>query len=64
MASTRARTATAVRFEPDIHDQLIQAAEDHGRSLNWLVNEACRWFLPRLLPADQIRIMREDPTDG
>lgn len=59
--SARQRTATAIRFDPDVYDRLVEAGDDHGRSVNWLVNEACRYYLHRLLPADQVRLLRDEP---
>lgn len=58
----KARTTTAIRFEPDVHAALEAAAEDHDRSINWLVNQACKDFLPRLRPASEVRLLRDDTT--
>lgn len=52
---TRARTATAIRFKPELHDALIAAADERDVSINWLVNKAVEDFLPRLIPADQMK---------
>lgn len=56
---SRATTATAIRFEPEIHERLEAAAKDHDRSINWLVNRACEHFLDRLVPASEITLTRE-----
>jgi uncharacterized protein (DUF1778 family) len=55
VSTARARTATAIRFDPDIHDQLVVAAEARGVSVNFLVNAALRHALPLLVPPDQVR---------
>lgn len=55
----RKRSSTAVRFPPELHTALTQAAADRDVSLNWLVNKAVEEFLDRLIPADEIRWTRE-----
>lgn len=54
----KARTSTAIRFPPDLHDALAEAAEERGLSVNFLVVAAVRDFLPRLIPADEWRLTR------
>ena len=39
-ARKRERTATAVRFPPEMHDALVEAAYDRDVSLNFLVVRA------------------------
>lgn len=56
---TRATTATAIRFSPELHQRLKAASEDHDRPINWLVERACEMFLDRLLPASEIVLVRE-----
>jgi predicted HicB family RNase H-like nuclease len=56
--SAKPRTTTAVRFPPELHEQLTTAAEERGLSVNYLVNEAVREFLPRLIPAGEWRLTR------
>lgn len=46
--------STAIRFPPELHERLREAADDRDVSINWLVVRACEDFLPRLLPADEI----------
>jgi predicted HicB family RNase H-like nuclease len=59
-SSTRARAqvTTAIRFPPQTHADLATAAREHGRSINWLVNQAVTDFLPRLLPAEEVVLTR------
>lgn len=55
----RFRTSTAIRFGPELHARLVEAAEDRDLSINWLVNRAVEDFLDRLIPADEFRLTRE-----
>jgi hypothetical protein len=57
-ANTR-RTATAIRFDSDLHDQLVVAAEARGVSVNFLVNAAIRHALPLMVPPEQVRWFAE-----
>lgn len=52
------RTATAIRFETDIHGALVKAADERDLSVNYLVNLAVRDFLPRLIPVEEVRWTR------
>lgn len=52
---------TSIRFPADIHEQLTQAADERDLSVNYLVVRAVRDFLPRLIPADQFRLTRDEP---
>ena len=54
------RSATAIRFPVEIHDALRKAADERDVSINWLVNKAVEDFLPRLIPADEIRWTRSE----
>lgn len=54
----QARTTTAIRFPPELHDELSKAAEDRGLSINRIVVEAVRDFLPRLIPAEEWKLTR------
>lgn len=60
---TKSRTATAVRFDPDLHERLKQAAAERDLSVNFLVNLAVRELLPRLVPVNEIR-WTHDHADG
>jgi predicted HicB family RNase H-like nuclease len=52
------RSATAVRFPPEVHQALTAAAEERDVSVNWLVNRAVVDFLSRLVPVDEIKWTR------
>lgn len=54
--SARARTATAIRFEPELHNSLVEYVDALGVSINWLVNQAVREYLASLPPTDQVAI--------
>ena len=65
MSANTRRTATAIRFEPEIHDQLVVAAEARGVSVNFLVNAALRHALPLMVPPDQVRWFADEAiTNG
>jgi predicted transcriptional regulator len=48
------RTATAIRFPPELHAQLAAAAAERQVSMNFLVNRAVADFIPRLIPVDEL----------
>ena len=52
------RTATAIRFPEELHDQLVQAAADRDLSVNYLVVRAVEDYLPRLIPAEEFSLTR------
>lgn len=52
------RSATALRFDAATYERLKAASEDHGLSMNWLVNRAVEDYLDRLLPASEVRFTR------
>ena len=61
MAATRTpkqRTATAIRFPEEIHEKLVQAAEERDLSVNYLVVKAVADFLPRLIPDAELTLTR------
>ena len=61
MATTKTakrRTATAIRFPGEIHDELVRAAEERDLSVNYLVVKAVQEFLPKLIPADELTLTR------
>jgi predicted transcriptional regulator len=60
----RARTATAVRFRPEVYERLRTAAEERELTMNWLVNKAVEQFLERLLPVDEIVWTRDGSQGG
>jgi predicted transcriptional regulator len=53
------RVTTNVRFDPDLHRRLHEAANDRDVSVNLLVNRAVADYLDRLLPLDEITRTRE-----
>jgi hypothetical protein len=55
---TKARTATAIRFPEELHDELVRAAMERDLSVNFLVVRAVQDFLPRLIPADEFSLTR------
>jgi predicted HicB family RNase H-like nuclease len=52
------RVVTAVRFPEEIHNALLEAADERDVSINYLVNKAVEYFLPRLIPADELTLVR------
>ncbi len=54
-----ARLTTAIRFPQELHQQLVVAADERDLSLNQLVVMAVRDYLPRLIPADELKWTRE-----
>lgn len=55
----RPTTTTAMRFPPELHDALRKAADERNLSVNYLVIKAVEDFLPRLIPASELRLTRE-----
>lgn len=53
------RSATAIRFRPDLHERLKKAADERDLSINWLVNRAVEQFLDRLIPVEEIQWTRD-----
>jgi predicted HicB family RNase H-like nuclease len=58
--TSRSRTTTAIRFPPELHEQLRVAAGERDLSINYLVVRAVQDFLPRLIPADELRLTRDE----
>lgn len=54
----KARTATAIRFPEELHDELVRAAEERDLSVNYLVVKAVQDYLPRLIPAEEFTLTR------
>ncbi len=59
-----AKHTTAMRFPPEVHDQLKLAAEERGLSINYLVVKACEEFLRRLIPVEEFRLTRATDERG
>lgn len=53
------RSATAIRFPAELHEQLRTAADERHLSINYLVVKAVEDFLDRLIPADELRLTRD-----
>lgn len=43
-----------VRFSPDLHRRLADAAHERDLSINFLVNRAVEEFLDALIPLDEV----------
>jgi predicted HicB family RNase H-like nuclease len=54
----RTRSATAIRFPEELHEQLRAKADEYEFSINYLVVKAVEDFLPRMIPADELRLTR------
>lgn len=52
------RTSTSIRLSPALYEALREAATERDVSMNWLIVKAIEDFLPRLLPASEIRWTR------
>ena len=50
------RTVTAVRLPEELHRELRTAADDRDLSINYLIVKAVEEFLPRLIPAEELRL--------
>lgn len=53
-----ARITTAIRFPDQLHEQLKQAADARGLSVNFIVVKAVEDFLERLVPPEGLRLTR------
>jgi predicted HicB family RNase H-like nuclease len=59
-----ARTATAIRFPQELHDQLRAAAEAYGVPLNYLIVKVMREFLEDMVPPNELRFTRRHVVAG
>ena len=50
---------TTVRLGPELHNRLMDAATERGLSANYIVIAALNDFLPRLIPADELKLTKE-----
>ncbi len=57
------RSATAIRFPPELHDQLRNASEAHHLPVNYLVVKAVEEFLEDLLPPEELRLTRHGAAE-
>lgn len=53
-----ARTATAIRFRPELHERLHVAAAERDVAINFLVNKAVEEFLDHLIPVEEMQWTR------
>jgi predicted DNA-binding protein len=60
---TKDRSATAIRFPTELHEQLREASEAHGLPVNYLVVKAVQEFLADLLPPEELRLTRRHSGD-
>jgi predicted HicB family RNase H-like nuclease len=61
---TERRVATALRLPESLHEDLTEAARDHGLSVNRMVEQAIVEFLTDLLPPSQVLVTRSDPGES
>lgn len=52
-------TSTGIRFDPELYKKLQIAAEERHLSVNYLVNKAVEDLLPRLIPANELKLTKE-----
>lgn len=57
--SRKNRSATAIRFPEELHEQLREKADEYEFSINYLVVKAVEDFLPRMLPAKDLKLTRD-----
>lgn len=55
---TASRTTTAIRFPRELHDALAAAAAERDLSINYLVVQAVKDYLPRLIPIEEWGLTR------
>jgi predicted HicB family RNase H-like nuclease len=55
----KSRSATAIRFPEELHEQLREKADEYEFSINYLVVKAVEDFLPRMIPAKDLKLTRE-----
>lgn len=53
------RVTTAVRLPRDLHERLHDEAEARELAVNFLVVRAIEHYLDRLIPADELQLIRE-----
>ncbi len=52
-------SATAIRFPPELHDRIRDAARERGHSINFMTVLAVEQLLDRLIPADEVKLTRD-----
>lgn len=58
MTHRKNRSATAIRFPDQLHEELRAKATEYEFSINYLVVKAVEDFLPRMIPADELKLTR------
>ena len=58
------RHQLTIRLTHDLHDRLRDAADDRDLSVNWLVTRAIEDFLDRLIPAEDLSLVRRSDGGG
>ena len=53
------RSATAIRFPEELHEQLREKADEYEFSINYLVVKAVEDFLPRMIPAKDLKLTHD-----
>jgi len=53
---TTRRTATAIRFDLELHNKLVEYSDTLDVSINWLVNQAVKQYLENIPPLDSVEI--------
>lgn len=53
------RIATAIRFDPELHAKLVKAAGERDISVNYLVNAAVKDYVARLIPIEELSLVRQ-----
>lgn len=56
------RITTAIRVPERLHERLTAAADERYVSVNYLVVRAIDELLRRLVPADDVELLRPEPT--
>ena len=51
-------STTAIRFDPELLDDLHAAALERMVSVNWLVSRLCKEGLAKLIPVDELRLTK------
>lgn len=62
-APARPRNKT-IHISPELHTELTAAADERGVSVGVLAERAIAYFLPRLIPVDQLVLVREEMPGG
>lgn len=59
----RTQVVTSVTLSKELHQQLKDAAYERDVSMAYIIKEAIKDFMPRLKPADQFRLTRDEPVE-